>query len=573
MSTELTITITGEAGQGLQTIGLALCRIFQKKGYYIFADQDYMSRVRGGNNFFRIRVSQERISAPRRFCDIAVCLDKDSVDLQLPFMAEHGVMILDKKTFKIAENQARFFDVALAELAQQTGGSSIYVNSIASGLIAGLMQLDLSLVESVLSSAFGKKGKDVVQKNLAAAREGYALGSKKQEDGRFQLEPAGAQGNWLLDGSQALGLGAIKAGCTFYSAYPMTPSTGIMNYLAAYADQYGVVVEQAEDEIAAVNMAIGAAFAGVRAMTGTSGGGFCLMTEGISLAAMTETPVVIVDAQRPGPATGFPTRTEQADLDLVIHAGHGEFARAVFAPGNSEQLFMLTQRAFNLAEKYQIPVILLTDQLLADTIVNSDPFPLGGMKIERHLETSGVHEKDGEPYQRYQLEASGISPRRLPALGAGLVYADSDEHTEAGHITEDAGLRKRMVEKRFHCKMQGLKKEVEPPGAHCLDGCQWVLMGYGSTYGVMREAAGKFKPGQFGVLHLSQVWPFPQEEITRALQHAGRVITVENNAGAQLAKLLFRETGIKAFTSILEYNGRPFDLDGLLSRINTEVRP
>ena len=288
------------------------------------------------------------------------------------------------------------------------------------------------------------------------------------------------------------------------------------------------------------------------------------MVEGVSLAGMTETPIVIVDAQRPAPATGFPTRTEQADLDFLIHAGHGEFARVVYAPGTIEEAFYLTIKAFNIADKYQIPVLLMTDQHLADSYRNIEAFDQNKIKVKRHI----ISKEDSQritSYKRYQLNETGISPRAIPSWIKDVVYVDSDEHNEEGHITEDAQMRIKMVEKRFSKKLCALAKEVEAPSVYNLENAERVLIGFGSTYGVIREAAESIE--KTGFIHLSQVWPFPVLRMQELLKNAKNIITVENNAGAQLAKLLKREAGIAANSSILKFDGRPFNLDYLTHQL------
>jgi len=305
-------------------------------------------------------------------------------------------------------------------------------------------------------------------------------------------------------------------------------------------------------------------------MAATSGGGFALMAEGLSLAGMTETPIVVVDAQRPAPATGFPTRTEQADLDFIIHAGHGEFARVIFAPGTAEEAFYLTVKAFNLAEKYQIPVLIMTDQHLAESYRNIEKFDLNKAKARRYIISKEVSPKITN-YKRYQLTESGISPLAVPSWINDVIYADSDEHTEEGHITEDAQIRVKMVEKRFYKKMAGLSGEMEKPTVYNIKDAEVLLIGFGSTYGAMREASDVMKEKKIGFIHLSQVWPFPAAEITDLLKDSKRAITVENNAAGQLARLIRRETGIKVEKSILKFDGRPFDLDYLMQRVREAV--
>ena len=438
-NSELTIKICGQAGQGTQTIGAVLGQVFKKAGYYLFANQDYMSRVRGGNNFFQLRVAINPIYTLRTQAQIIVALDKESVELHKAALSTGGVLIADGKKFSLSGDYPGFFDVPLFDLAQQAG-SEIFINTVACGVILGITETGFDYLEQVIRDIFKVKGEEVIGKNIQAAKSGYDFTGNNFKKDKFKLGDARVQETLLLNGNEAIALGALKAGCKFYTAYPMSPSTTIMDTLAYYAKQFNLIVEQAEDEIAAVNMAIGASFAGARAMTASSGGGFALMVEGLSLAGMTETPVVIGCIQRPGPATGFPTRTEQGELDFLLSAGHGEFARAVYSPGTIEEAFYLTQKAFDLAEKYQIPVLIISDQHLADSYRNIPPPDLEKVKTRRYI-LSKEESKKVSNYKRYQLTESGISPRAIPSWIEDPVYLDSDEHTEEGHITEDAQLR------------------------------------------------------------------------------------------------------------------------------------
>lgn len=565
MDDELSIRIAGEAGQGMQTVGQALCLIFKNAGFCIFAHQDYMSRIRGGNNFFQLRISSRPIHAPRRSVDIVVALDQGSVALHKKWLTDAGLILLDRKKLAVAEDEKNFFDVPMYEMAEKIGGSEVFVNSAACGILSALIAVEWSYVEGVLKSVFSDRTDEVIRKNIEVARLGYEYAGKSGRRA-FPIKHRRPRGAFVLTGNEAIALGAIRGGCKFYSGYPMTPSTGLMNTVAHFAKKFNIVVEQAEDEIAAINMALGASFAGARAMTATSGGGFALMVEGVSLSGMTETPVVIVEAQRPAPATGLPTRTEQADLDFVIHAGHGEFARVVYAPGTIEEAFYLTVKAFNIAEKYQIPVFIMTDQHLADSCRDISAFDVGAAQVRRHI-ISRADSKGVTNYKRYALTKSGVSPRAIPSWIEDVVYADSDEHTEEGHITESAQVRTAMVEKRLYRKMAGLRQEIERPTVCNAAGADVVLVGFGSTFGVLKEASEAAKNKKIGFVHLSQVWPFPQDEMGKALSGAGKIITVENNASGQMAGLLRRETGIKVDASILKFDGRPFDLDFLLEEI------
>jgi 2-oxoglutarate ferredoxin oxidoreductase subunit alpha len=343
----------------------------------------------------------------------------------------------------------------------------------------------------------------------------------------------------------------------------MSPSTGVLTFLAKHAKTFDIVAEQAEDEIAAINMGIGAWYAGARAMVTTSGGGFALMTEGVSLAGMLESPMVIHLAQRPGPATGLPTRTEQGDLELALYAGHGEFPRIIFAPGKIEDAISLTQRAFNLADKYQVPVFILTDQYFIDSYYNTVAPDLSKLKIEKHIVRT---EKD---YHRYELTESGISPRGVPGFGDGLVAVDSDEHDTEGHITEDLDLRIRMVDKRLK-KGTLMKEDNIPPELTGAQNYKNLVVCSGSTQNIVQEAMKKLGRDDVSLLHFKQVYPLP-DETTEYLQEAEKIIIVENNATSQFAKLIKLQTGIDIQHKILKYSGLSFSVEELAEELKEAI--
>lgn len=555
---EISIRITGEAGQGLKTIGHALNGIFVKAGLNIFSNMDYMSRIRGGNNYFQIRISAVPVETLREKPDMVIALDKDSVLLHRGAIAEGGLVFLDREKYGIEDNRDPYRDAPMFEIAGEAGGD-MYVSSVACGLTAGMTGLDPEVVMDVLSGVFADKSDDARDRNMKAARKGYEIAEKRFSDDIITIGKKRSAGDLLMNGNEAIAFAAIKSGCKFCSAYPMTPATSVMVTLAGKADRFNILVEQAEDEIAAVNMAIGASFAGARSITATSGGGFALMTEGISLAGMTETPLVVVNAQRPAPATGLPTRTEQADLDFVIHGAHGEFAKAVFTPGSIEECFSATMKAFELSDRYQIPAIILTDQHLADSVRNMRFLYEGDIRPLKYCLSREQTARDGE-YRRYELTDSGVSPRAVPSRLDWPVYADSDEHTEAGHITESAKVREQMVEKRFYKKTEALKGETLSPVLSGAEDAETVLIGFGSTHGVIKEVCER-SGGKIRAIHIPQVWPFPSGAIRDALAGVKESVCVENNAGGQLALLIRRETGIEVGRKVLKFDGRPFDPD------------
>jgi 2-oxoglutarate ferredoxin oxidoreductase subunit alpha len=425
-----------------------------------------------------------------------------------------------------------------------------------------LLGLDREVAAQTIDQFFGRKDPKVQEDNRQALEKSIEW-AKTIENKTLKLAPVTAREKMLmLSGNECLALGALAAGLKFYSFYPMTPATGIGQTLAALAEKTGIIVEQGEDEIAVLNMALGASFAGAPSMVATSGGGFALMVEAVSLAGMTETPIVIVVGQRPAPATGLPTRTEQADLEFVLHAAHGEFPRAVFAPGTVEDCFFIPGRALALAEKYQSPIFILTDQFVADSYRSVKPFELKDLTPVR----PGAEENAiAQPYRRYAITESGISPRLLPGMSKHLVVADSDEHTEDGHLTEDLSVRKQMVEKRLR-KLEGMRREIIPPEFIGDPDPDLLLVCWGSTKGSALEAAGDLRPGgrRVGVLHFTQVWPLAQEQFMERLQKAKQVICVESNAQGQFARLLRRETGFEIKQRILRYDGLPITPEYIL---------
>lgn len=556
MPQELNLLIGGEAGQGLQTIGDLLSRSLVRQGYFIAVTQDYHSRIRGGHNAYAIRTGVEEILAGRESIDVLVALNQETIDLHGKELSESALVIADRElNLPVPGVQVPF-----RELSEPR-----FSNVAALGALGVLLGLDLSTLAGAINDQFGKKP-EAAQKNKEVLDKAVSWARGLPENSRRPLPAARPAKRLMMNGNQAIALGAVAAGLKFYAFYPMTPSTSIANALIAVADKMGLVVEQAEDEIAAINMALGASFAGAPAMVGTSGGGFALMVEGVSLAAMTETPIVVALAMRPGPATGLPTRTEQGDLEFALHAGHGEFPRVLFAPGSIEQCFHLTRKAFELAHHYQGPVLILTDQFLADSFRAVEPFDPG--QPIRACDEAGAGD---ESYQRYRLTESGVSPRLAPGRTTSLVIADSDEHDERGHITEDLVLRRQMVEKRLK-KMEGIRKQIVPPELIGDEDCELLLVGWGSSRGAMIEAARTMTENgtRTASLHFSQVWPLTPEQFMPVIERAGRTVCVESNAAGQFARLIRRETGFEFKRKLLRYDGLPvtpeFILRGLTGR-------
>ncbi|MEK6673015.1 MAG: 2-oxoacid:acceptor oxidoreductase subunit alpha [Nitrospirota bacterium] len=574
---DYSIKIGGEAGQGIQTVGDTLSKVFSRAGYHLFSDQDYESRIRGGHNFYQIRFSDRPVTASRERVDIIVAFDKASIDLHEKELSENGLIIYDSASLHLTLTTElktpNYMDIPFVKLADEHGGNKIMSNTVAIGAVLGILGMELDILIGIVKETFKKKGEDVIKGNINAAMAGHDYAAKNCIKCPFSSPPV-SKPKMLIGGTEAIGFGAIASGCKFYAAYPMTPSTGIMNYIADKAKKCGIVVEQAEDEISAINMALGASFAGVRAMTGTSGGGFALMVEGLSLAAMTETPIVIALGQRPGPATGLPTRTEQGDLQFALYTAHGEFPRVIFAPGSPEQAFYLTNKAFDMAEKYQIPVIILTDQYLADSQWTYDGFDTGKVKYHDYRLRGNAFRNLAE-YKRHALTDNGVSPLGVPGDAEHLVVTDSDEHDEEGHIIEDAEMRVKMVQKRLFKKLPLIRQEIEPPILYGDQKPDIVLAGWGSTYGVMKEAVDELsKDKRIAMLHFSEIWPFPAPEKSdylNVLNNAKLTICIEHNATGQFARLMRADSGYMFDQRINRYDGRPFTTDSLLREIDAFV--
>ena len=549
---------------GIQTVEFLLTRILKLAGYNVFATKEYMSRIRGGTNSTEIRVSSGSVGAFVSRIDVLIPLNEGAIQHVEKRISPKTVILADKEAIGNDFDQTRhkFVDVPFTKTASEIG-DKIYSNVVSVGVMARLFGIELQTASKFVGKFFSDKSRDIVQKNIAALKAGYKLSEDLQGSAGIGFDvkkDTNVEEQILLSGTEAVGLGAIAGGCNFISTYPMSPSTGVLVFLAKHANDFGTIAEQAEDEIAAINMAIGAWYAGARAMVTTSGGGFALMTEGLSLAGMFESPIVIHLAQRPGPATGLPTRTEQADLELALYAGHGEFPRIILAPGKVEDGFYLTQKAFNLADKYQVPVFILTDQYFIDSYYNTARLDLSDINIEKHIVKTNVN------YKRYKLTANGISPRGIPGLGQGLVVVDSDEHDEAGHITEDLDLRKRMVNKRLS-KLELLKNEIIPPELTGPQDYEDLVVCWGSTYNVVKEAVENLSKENIAVLHFKQVYPLPNETV-KYLQKARNIIIVENNATSQFSKLIKLNTGIDIKNKILKYNGLSFYVEELTNKLN-----
>ncbi len=529
------IAISGEAGQGIKTSGDLLAKSLFRTGYYIHGDKSYHSRIRGGEYISRVRVSEEPCYTMVETPDLVVSLSSEITNSMEESFKESTIILADEGDKNLKGNVLQF---DFKKIAKEIG-NVVTMNVLIVSSILNLMDVPIDIPKEILKKKFAKK-EDALNMNLKALKVGYGINLGIKKPG---LQKKRRDGMVVLTGNEAAGLGAISAGCKFLSAYPMTPGSGVMIYLANKAKKYGIVVEQAEDEIAAINMAIGASFAGARAMVTTSGGGFALMEEGVSLAGMTETPLVIADAQRPGPATGLPTRTGQEDFFLTLKSGHGEFARYIVAPRTSKEAFELMEKAFYMADKYQIPTFFLMSQQLTDsemTVVQPE-------SNKDYNERFIIDDAD-ENYKRFHLTESGVSPRAIPG-GKAIVKVDSDEHDEEGRITEDLKIRVQMVDKRVK-KEREVLNDINPPLKFNMDS-DVILIGWGDSWGAIDEVC---RNNKLGYMHFNELYPIKEDFLNEL--RGKRLISVEGNLTGHFAEYLRSLTGYE-IEHIGKYDGRP----------------
>lgn len=559
--------IGGAAGYGIMAAGLVFGKTCMRGGLQVFDYTEYPSLIRGGHNTYHIRVDDHDVSAHDDRVDLLVALNTDTLLLHRDELEPGAGIIYDSAvvTMPLDEYKIkgfRLFPVPLTTIAKEKG-DLVMQNTVAIGASFALVKYPFHILEQVILDTFsGKKNEAVARMNVVSAKAGYDFieSTYASNDFPFHLEPTAENPDRvLITGNEAIALGAIAAGCKFYVAYPMSPSSSILHTMAAYAEKFGIVVKHAEDEIGVVNMAIGASWAGVRSMLATSGGGFSLMVESLGLAGITETPLVMINAQRPGPATGLPTWSEQADLRFTIHAAQGEFPRFVLTPGDVEECFFAAGQAFNLAEKYQTPVIILLDKYLSECHTSVAPFDTSRITIDRGEILTERDLNGKKEFKRYAVTDSGISPRVFPGTLGGVHLANNDEHDEFGYSDESSENRTTQVEKRFR-KLAGVADKLPQPRLYGDEHADVTLVGWGSTKGPIREAMHMLEGSGITVnhLHLMHVYPLPTKAISRVLDAAKKTIIVENNATGQLFGLIREWTGKEADAKMLKFDGRPF---------------
>ena len=574
---EIAFRVGGAAGDGVASTAETFARMCVRGGLYVHTYSSYQSVIRGGHVWTQVRASEGPVLSQGEDPNLLICLNQETATIHVTQVAESGAVLFDPSAVKLdglpLRTDVRKVPLPMVATARDLG-EAMMKNVVALGAALALLEIPFGPLEHGIRETFGHKKPEIVEMNLKAAHTGYdalrADGGPLGLGVRFGKQP----GRMMMTGNEAMCLGALAAGCRFYAAYPMTPASGILHFLAAQGPKHGVVVKQAEDELAVVNMTIGAAHAGARAMCGTSGGGFSLMVEALGQAGMTETPIVCVLVQRSGPSTGLPTKTEQGDLNLALGAGQGDWPRAILAPRNAPECFDAIVRAFNLAEVYQTPVIVLSDLYLGEGFrtVERDALDFN-VPILRGFLADG--DGDGKGYLRYRFTENGISPRAFPGMKGYEYVAATDEHMQKGILISDvlAGVpewieeRRRMMEKRMR-KLEGLRHDLKPPELWGAAHADLTIVSWGSTTMTVREAIIRMsaRGHKVNALEFFDLYPFKVEETEEILEKVERTLCVEGNYTGQFARLLRAETGYKFDEMLTKYDGEPFEAREIVAR-------
>ncbi len=564
----VTIKIGGPAGSGVMTVGTTIAKILKKSGLYVYTCTDHPSLIKGGHNQVMVYAENHKINSNIYRLDILVAIDETTITKHAQSIREGGALIYDSgavKNLNIDRKDIHIVPVHLKGLAEEVG-NKIYANTVALGAICGLLNTDEEITTNILKSTFQKKGDEIVKQNIEALKKGFDIAREKEFD--TKVEKQEDNNRIMIDGNTALSYGAIKAGCKFISAYPMTPATSIMQTLAKNEMDYNIVVKQTEDEIAAVNMAIGAAFTGVRAMTATSGGGFALMSEALGMAALAEVPLVMVEVQRGGPSTGIPTYTAQDDLRFVMHASQGEFPRIVIAPGDAEECFYEGFNAFNLAEIYQTPVILVSDKELASAKTTIEKFNTDNLKINRGKLMSDEDMKSSVDFKRHLLTEDGISPRSVPGQPNGLHVGSSYEHDETGFTSEGAQNHIDHMDKRAR-KLDHIFDFVKGIEVYGEDEFDVQLIIWGSTKGACVDALPELE--ELGIkariIQVKYVLPFPTQQFGDILDNDKPILILEHNKSGQLRGVIRENTGILLENFYGKYDSRPIYPEDVVEQV------
>ncbi len=564
MINQLSWKVGGQQGEGIDSTGEIFAVALNRLGYHLFGYRHFSSRIKGGHTNYKIRVTTESMRAISDDLDILVAFDQETIDINSKELRNGGIIIADSKFNPVVENEnIRFFSVPLTEIAQNLG-TSLMKNMVALGATSAVLGLSQDIFKEIVVEMFAKKGQNVVDNNMKAFTEGAEFVSNEINGplDDFLLAKADGKKRLFMTGNQAVGLGALSAGVRFMPAYPITPASEVMEFLIKNLPKLGGAVIQTEDEIAAVTMAIGASYGGARSMTSTSGPGLSLMQEAIGLAGITEIPLVIVDVQRGGPSTGLPTKNEQSDFNAALYGSHGEIPKIVIAPHTVEDAFYDTVQAFNLADQYQCPVIILTDLALGMGKQTVDPFDYSRISIDRgkFLANEELPELETSMFKRFELTEDGISPRVIPGQKNGIHHVTGVEHAEDGRPSESPTNRQNMMEKRLNkVTSVDFNNPIIANAPH--DSADALLLGIGSSQGVITEAIDRLEKDGLKVnqVHLRLVSPFPKAELKAEMDKAKKVIVIESNGTGQIANLIKLQVGMAdKVESLLKYDGTPF---------------
>jgi 2-oxoglutarate/2-oxoacid ferredoxin oxidoreductase subunit alpha len=561
--TNITWRMGGGTGCGIPTTGNIFSKLFSKKGYYVIDHIEYPSLIKGGHSTYISRLNSGEIFSLNRDINILAALDRKTLEMHQDEVIFSGYVVYDGEKYGLKDNinirkDINYISVPFHRIALEQGLSKIMISNIALGASLALINYNAGNAIDTMKDIFHDRGHGTIEMNSRALELGYKYIKEKLKIKAYELEIVKPDAKLLITGNDAVFLAGVRSGCKFYAECPTPQSYSIFNSFAAVEDDFNIVTKHAEDETEAINMAIGASFAGVRTMVATSGAGFSLMNEGLGCAAITETPVVIVLLQRPAPAAGLPTWTEQGDMLFSLYASNGEFPRVVLAPGDPEECFYLTGRAFSIAEKYQIPVIIILDKYLSESHFTFTKFDMKKIKVVR--ESLYLSERDipGD-YFRYDDTENGISPRPVSGLKRGMYIANSEEHDRYGFSEEDAHNRKKMTDKRFR-KIGRLLDEIQLPKRYGPVSADMTIWGWGSCKGPVLEAMRILNREEKKVnfIHFTYIYPFDCEIVEKYINESNKNVIVENNKTAQLSKLIAIHTGYRIGNKILKYSGRQF---------------
>lgn len=565
MKNNFKIKIAGSAGQGVKSAGLILSKFISRSGFYTYNYVEYPSLIKGGHNVLQINISKDPIKSTSLETDFLLALNQEAIVKHRNSMSSISYILFDSEAGINIQNipsNIVLFEVPLKKFSNEAGQSDLFINTVALGFIAGVLDDNLQTLKEIVSVEYGPN-EDIINSNLKALDLGFNFSKENYNNyfGKvFSLKSQTKNRNLLLNGDEACALASISSGMQFAAIYPMTPISNLMHTLVKYQSEYKFIFKQPEDEIAGINMAIGASFAGVRAMTATSGGGFCLMTEGYGLAGITETPLVIIEGMRAGPATGLPTWNAQGDLHFVLNAHQDEFPRIVLAPGDVTETFYMTMEAFYLADKYQTPVVVLLDKNICEHEETVPKFEISEYKIDRgKFSNSQV-----ENYKRFENSEDGVSLRSIPGSG-NFFIANSDEHQEQGYSNELAENRIIQMNKRMKKLSVCKEKDMAKPVLFGPEKSDLTIVSWGSNKGPIIDALSRFSNVNY--LHITWMNPFPNEEVKNVLNSSKKILLIECNYSGQLGKLIASETGIIISDRELKYDGRPFFIEEMIEII------